>query len=204
LFESAIARIVSAVIPPFIPRHTGDSDRRQIFKKARRYNQAEEASAGDHMEPEIFIRPFRPADQSAAKALILEGLTERWGFRDPVKNPDLDDIAASYARGVFLVAELGERLVGTGAMLPGTEGTAEICRMSVARARRRQGIGGAILGRLVENARAAGYRKLILETTSTWEDAVAFYRKHGFRRTHVREGDTYFVLELNPRPASVV
>jgi GNAT superfamily N-acetyltransferase len=156
------------------------------------------------MNPDIFIRPFQPEDQAAAKSLVIEGLAERWGFRDPCKNPDLDDIAASYARGVFLVAVIGDRIVGTGAMVPRAEDTAEIRRMSVARPYRRQGIGGAILHRLLEAARSAGYRKLILETTSTWEDAVAFYQKHGFRRTHVREGDTFFALELNPGQASMV
>jgi ribosomal protein S18 acetylase RimI-like enzyme len=156
------------------------------------------------METDIRIRPFQPEDQAAAKALVIDGLAERWGFRDPFKNPDLDDISASYAGGVFLVAVLGDRIVGTGAMVPHSEDTAEICRMSVARAHRRQGIGGAILRRLLEAAQAAGFRKLILETTSTWKDAVAFYQKNGFRRTHVREGDTYFIRELNPGRASVV
>jgi GNAT superfamily N-acetyltransferase len=156
------------------------------------------------MDPDILIRPFHPEDQAAAKTLVIEGLAERWGFRDPCKNPDLDDIAASYAGGVFLVAVIGDRIVGTGAMVPRAEDTAEIRRMSVARPYRRQGIGGAILHRLLEAALSAGYRKLILETTSTWEDAVAFYRKHGFRRTHIREGDTFFALKLNPGQASMV
>ncbi len=74
--------------------------------------------------------------------------------------------------------------------------------MSVARAERRRGIGSAVLGRLLANARAAGFRRIILETTSTWVEAVAFYQKHGFRVTHVREGDMYFALDLSPGGAS--
>ena len=150
------------------------------------------------------IRLFRPEDQAAAKTLILEGLIERWGFRDPFKNPDLDDIAASFAGGVFRVAVLDGRIVGTGALRPFQDDTAEICRMSVARGLRRRGIGGAILRVLLADARSAGYRRIILETTSTWEDAVAFYRKHGFRATHSKEGDTYFLLELRPASPSMV
>ena len=45
---------------------------------------------------EILIRPFQLKDQDAAKALILSGMKEHWGFIDPTKNPDLDDIATYY------------------------------------------------------------------------------------------------------------
>lgn len=156
------------------------------------------------MPDELIIRSFQPEDQTAVKMLILEGLKDHWGTIDPLKNPDLDDIGSSYARGFFRVAVLDGRIVGTGALLPRADGSAEIVRMSIARPCRRRGIGGAILRRLMEDARSAGARKIVLETTSTWKDAAAFYQKHGFRITHFREGDTYFVLELNPPSASVV
>lgn len=156
------------------------------------------------MNSDLTIRSFQPKDQTAAKALILEGLRERWGTIDPLKNPDLDDIAVSYAGGWFRVAAIGGRIVGTGALVPRAEGVSEIRRMSVRRDLRRRGIGGAILRRLIEDARSAGCRTVILETTSTWTDATDFYRKHGFRVTHHQGGDTYFLLELNPAPPSVV
>ena len=156
------------------------------------------------MITDLAIRPFQPEDQSAVKALILAGLEERWGTIDPAKNPDLDEIAVSYAGGFFRVAEMDGRIVGTGALVPRAEGESEIRRMSVARDLRRRGIGGAILDRLIGDAQASGCRRIILETTSTWEDAVAFYRKRGFGITHRQGGDTYFLRELNPGPASVV
>jgi GNAT superfamily N-acetyltransferase len=153
---------------------------------------------------ELDIRSFQPEDQDAVKALVLEGLGERWGAIDPTKNPDLTDIAASYAGGFFRVAEINGRIIGTGALIPRGAGVSEIRRMSVERGFRRRGIGGAILRRLIEDARTSGCRRIILETTSTWQDAAAFYRKHGFRVTHHQGGDTYFLLELNPGPSSVV
>jgi GNAT superfamily N-acetyltransferase len=143
----------------------------------------------------LLIQPFQPEDQAEAKALILEGLGERWGSIDPERNPDLNDIGSAYAGAVFLVGCLGGRIVATGALVP-RGGVAEIVRMSVARDLRRQGIGSALLRRLLEEARAAGLQKIILETTSTWADAIAFYKRHGFRPTHVRGGDTYFALDL--------
>ena len=152
--------------------------------------------------PDLSIRPFRPEDQAAAKALILEGLKEHWGSIDPQRNPDLDDIAASYAGGFFLVAALGGIIVATGGLIPRAPGAAEIARMSVARAERRRGIGSAVLCRLLEEAKAAGYQKIILETTATWDEAIAFYQSHGFRFTHLRGGDTFFALDLSPMDAS--
>ena len=164
--------------------------------------------------PRVTIRPFERRDQAAAKALILEGLVEHWGALDPTLNPDLDDIAASYAAGCFLTAWQnaspsvggseggeGERLVGTGAILPEivddeAEGTARVARMSVARDCRRQGIGRALLDALCAAARDAGYRRLVLETTATWQGVIDFYQTYGFRALGVREGDMHFEMDL--------
>jgi putative acetyltransferase len=156
------------------------------------------------MTADLTIRPFQPEDQAAAKDLILAGLRERWKNLDPSRNPDLDDIAASYQPGAFLVAFLDGRLVGTGALIPHGEGVSEIRRMWVARELRRRGIGGAILRRLIEDARASGSRAVVLETTTAWIDAVAFYLKKGFAVTHRLAGDTYFRRELDPASASMV
>jgi putative acetyltransferase len=144
----------------------------------------------------ITITPFHPADQAEIKELILYGLVEHWGFLDPTKNPDLDDIAASYRGATFLVARLGDAIVGTGALVPRRDGSAEIVRMSVAPQHRRSGIGRRILEALIEQARAQGFRQVILETTSTWSEVIEFYLRCGFRITHTQEGDVYFEMAL--------
>lgn len=144
----------------------------------------------------LTIRPFCPADQEAVKALILAGLREHWGVLDPALNPDLNDIAASYADAVFLTAWVGDDLVGVGALIHEAAGVARIVRMSVARERRRLGVGQAILRQLCEHARSAGYCRVVLETTSTWDDAIAFYERFGFRRIGTWDGDTHFALAL--------
>jgi adenylate cyclase class IV/GNAT superfamily N-acetyltransferase len=146
------------------------------------------------------IRPFQPADQAAAKRLILAGLEEHWGALDLSLNPDLDDIAATYAGGLFLTAWDGGELVGTGALIRESANAARIARMSVARNRRRSGIGRAILNQLRQAAVDQGYGCIVLETTATWHDAVAFYIRNGFAPTHVSEGDIHFTLELTGRP----
>jgi len=145
---------------------------------------------------EIVIQPFRPEDQPAAQTLILTGLEEHWGRLDPTKNPDLDDIASAYANATFLVAWQGDALIGTGALIGDVDGVARIVRMSVARHARRRGIGTLILQHLCERARATGHRQIMLETTSTWEDAIAFYERNGFQVIGSHDGDTHFALDL--------
>ncbi|PJF46481.1 MAG: GNAT family N-acetyltransferase [Candidatus Thermofonsia Clade 3 bacterium] len=145
---------------------------------------------------DLVIARFTPADQPEAQALILAGMEERWGALDPSLNPDLNDIAKNYAGGIFLVARWEGQLVGTGALLPEGERTGRIVRMSVARSHRCRGIGARILQALLDEARSRGYRTIVLETTETWDDAIAFYLKHGFRIVARRDGEVHFALTL--------
>jgi ribosomal protein S18 acetylase RimI-like enzyme len=41
-----------------------------------------------------------------------------------------------------------------------------------------------------------GLRSLVLETTETWQEAVAFYQGFGFQETHRKDGDVYLKLEI--------
>jgi GNAT superfamily N-acetyltransferase len=144
----------------------------------------------------VGIRPFRTEDQAAARELILAGMVEYWGFLDRTRNPDLDDIATTYADGVFVCAWCGDELVGTGALVPEREGAGRIVRMSVATHLRRRGIGTKILQYLCDQARSLGYRELVLETTAWWEDAIAFYECQGFRRVGSLPGEAQFEKRL--------
>jgi GNAT superfamily N-acetyltransferase len=152
--------------------------------------------SGSH-SAEVNIRPFRAEDQAACKTLILAGLEEHWGVLDPTLNPDLNDLAAAFCTGCFLTAWMGSELVGTGGFLPVGEGCVQIVRMSVRRERRRAGTARRILSALLRDARARGIRRVVLETTDTWQDAVGFYLANGFRITHHQDGDVYFELELD-------
>ena len=151
-------------------------------------------------ESEIMIQFFQPADQRAARELILSGLQEHWGELNGQLNPDLDDISTNYAGSVFLVAKLGKRIIGTGALIPRSKTMAEIVRMSVASDMRRQRVGTRILQRLVEEANQLGFKRIILETTASWKEVVAFYEGFGFRRIHDCSGsygvDAYFALDI--------
>jgi putative acetyltransferase len=145
---------------------------------------------------DITILPFQPEYQSEVKNLVLAGLAEHWGTLDPTKNPDLDDIGFTYAYAVFLVAWQNNKIIGTGALVPKSNGTAEIVRISVAANMRRKGIGRKILQGLCEQAKLDGYKRLVLETTETWYEVVEFYKQFGFQITHYLDGDVYFSLEI--------
>ena len=153
-------------------------------------------------EDSILIRPFRPTDQTQTRKLILAGLKEHWGVLDPAFNHDLKDITHNYAEAVFLVAEdtKAQRIVGSGALVPhATEiGVAEIVRMSVDKALRRSGLGTRLLQALIDQARDLGLQRVILETTETWQEVIAFYQRFGFQITHHKDGDMYFAFELTP------
>ena len=147
---------------------------------------------------QILVREFRAADQAQVRRLVLLGLQEHWGKLDRTLNQDLNDVGKHYADAVFLVAEvLGEqRIVGTGALLQRGKGVGEIVRMSVSAAMRRHGLGTQMLGALVNRARSMGLRQVILETTETWHEVIAFYVRFGFRITHHQDGDVYFAFDL--------
>ena len=144
----------------------------------------------------IVILPFQPKHQAEAKELILAGLAEHWGTLDPTKNPDLNDIGSSYSKGLFLVALQDNKVIGTGAIAPRSNDAAEIVRMSVATTMRRNGIGKMILAELCEHAKSNSYKRVILETTETWQEAIEFYKRFGFQITHYLDGDVYFALDL--------
>ena len=134
------------------------------------------------MTSPVLVRPFRPDDQVAVRRLILDGLGEHFGVVDEGINSDLDGIAATYADATFLVAELGTQIAGTGALVYEGDGIARIVRMSVRKEQRRCGIATAILARLLDEARASGYRQAVLET-GFWRDSIGFYKSRGFRET---------------------
>lgn len=58
------------------------------------------------------------------------------------------------------------------------------------------GVGGAVVAALVERARAAGARKVFLETEDRNEAARRFYRRHGF----ADEASTWLSRELRADP----
>lgn len=83
---------------------------------------------------------------------------------------EMDDMDAAC---LHALAWLDGRAVGTGRLLP----DGHIGRMAVLGESRALGVGGAILERLVQEARRLGMREVVL---SAQTHAIGFYRRHGF------------------------
>jgi ribosomal protein S18 acetylase RimI-like enzyme len=86
--------------------------------------------------------------------------------------------------------------VAAGTLVPDTEAIGKLVRMSVAKASRGQGIGKRLVAHLLDEARSRGYRRVVLETTDDWQDAIGLYRACGFQTEGFRDGDIHMYLDL--------
>ena len=84
-------------------------------------------------------------------------------------------------RGRLLVAREGSEVVGVGALKPVDATVVEVKRMYVRPQARGQGLGRAILERLLADARTIGYQVARLETAIFMREAHALYRSLGFQ-----------------------
>jgi GNAT superfamily N-acetyltransferase len=124
----------------------------------------------------VLILPYRFADKSEILALQENSDVDLSAAVPENFYSDLDNIPTAYAGGVFLVAELNDRIVGMGGLLS----TGEIVRMRVHTEHRRQGIATDILAKLVDWAREIGMRRVFLHTQEEQVAAQQLYITQGF------------------------
>jgi DNA-binding MarR family transcriptional regulator len=84
-------------------------------------------------------------------------------------------------RGEALIAYLGDEPVGCGAIRLHPDRVAEIKRVWVAPRARGVGMGGRLLAELESRARAHGARIARLDTNRALREAIAMYRRAGYR-----------------------
>lgn len=83
--------------------------------------------------------------------------------------------------GEILFAELNSEIVGTCALVKIDEFTYELCKMAVKESQRGKQIGRKLLDAAMEKAKSKGVKRLVLITDPILKDAVALYRKNGFK-----------------------
>ena len=93
----------------------------------------------------------------------------------------LDPEEVSGGRGAFLIAYHGETPVGCAAVRLLDAETGELKRMYVSPAARGQRIGRRLVAALEAEALALGVRRLVLETGTRQDAALALYQATGFR-----------------------
>lgn len=141
-------------------------------------------------EPAFRVRPARPADVRAIRALVEPYASERillakeWvGYYESVQEFLVAEAGAADDGAVASeVADEGPvaPVVGCGALHVMWQDLAEIRTLAVDRSWRGRGVGHALLDALVERARDLGLRRLFCLTFE-----VDFFTAHGF---HVIDG----------------
>ena len=117
---------------------------------------------------------------------------------------DIADIEAAYINrgGVFEIVEDADgNLLGTVGLYPLDAETVELRKMYFDRKLRGRGVGKMMLERMIAAAKAAGFKRIYLETASVLKTAVALYEKYGFQPTaegiHSARCDAAYFLELD-------
>lgn len=145
-----------------------------------------------------------PADRDAeAIAFLRRVFYDELRFTpDPALDRDFDGLTAHYrrARGELWIADHEGAIVATTAVLDLGGEDAELKRMFVAGALRGRGLGKRLLERATDHARAAGFRRLVLDSTRDMRAALALYAAAGFREipdyNGNRRADVFMALDL--------
>jgi GNAT superfamily N-acetyltransferase len=95
---------------------------------------------------------------------------------------------------VLLIAILEDQIVACGGLQLEFDSTLHIARMSTKPEFRGCGLAQLILEQLIKEARDRGFKRLLLETNSTWGNAMQVYEKAGFTKTRVYMFDSSLEL----------
>jgi ribosomal protein S18 acetylase RimI-like enzyme len=124
-----------------------------------------------------------PDDRTTVEALFREyvsSLAEDISFQNV--DEELGTLPGKYARpgGVVLIARDGAEPAGAVAYRMVEPGVCEMKRLYVRPAFRGTGLGRELANELIEDARAQGYRTMLLDTLASMASARALYRDLGF------------------------
>ncbi|WP_142829664.1 GNAT family N-acetyltransferase [Planococcus soli] len=150
--------------------------------------------ASERIQIHRITEPF----EEQARAVVLKGLEERFGFIDPKYNPDLKSIVLSYSgqRAVFLVGIYKDRVICTGAVSMEALSVGRVERMSVLKEYRRTGVAKGMIHSLESWAKENGYQQLVLETNNDWQSSIDFYKNRRYS-IYLNDGKcSHFVKEL--------
>ena len=124
-----------------------------------------------------------PDDRADVEALFREyvsSLAEDISFQNV--SDELTGLPGKYARptGVVLIARDGAQAAGAVGYRMVEPGVAEMKRLYVRPAFRSSGLGRELANELIEDARARGYRTMLLDTLASMSSARSLYRDLGF------------------------
>jgi putative acetyltransferase len=132
------------------------------------------------MSADIIIRPIRSSEIKWAKKVIIAGCREIFET-EPADFGDMENLSGySPPGGIFLVLVDRGTIVGTGAVRAIDPHVCELKRMWLLPDYRGKGLGRRLAELLIDFARAAGYRRMLLDTDPRQTAALRLYQKLGF------------------------
>ncbi len=139
----------------------------------------------------VEFRSYRPSDATILPELFMRALRSVYPDAEfGTWTDDLSDIEATYLRGGDVIVGIeGDRIVAMGAIKPVDASTVEMKRVAVDPNHHGQGLGQALLGAIEARARALGFKRMILDTTSKQVAARRLYDKNGYRQIDRRMVD---------------
>ncbi|HXJ88028.1 MAG TPA: GNAT family N-acetyltransferase [Candidatus Binatia bacterium] len=148
-------------------------------------NISKNSSVSSALKDFVFFQAESPAQIAHARELFLE-YAESLGFSLCFQNFDkeLASLPGDYwpPDGRLLLAEYGGQLAGCVALHKLEDGICEMKRLYLRPDFRGKGLGRALAGRIISEARQIGYQRMRLDTIEpVMKDAVAMYRRIGFR-----------------------
>jgi len=126
----------------------------------------------------------RPEHLALVRALFREyASTLGFNLHFQAFDEELATLPGEYAppRGCLLLAWQDKDAVGCAGIRPWSADTAELKRLYVQPKARALGLGRALAEAALAHARAAGYRRVRLDSLPTMERALALYRDLGFQ-----------------------
>ena len=142
----------------------------------------------------MLVRSFQSSDSKAFADLNLMWIEEEFEIeesdREQLHDPQNSIIAKG---GRIIVAEIDGEVCGCGAVLPAHiqpvpgKHYVEIVKMAAKKGMRGHGIGGAVMAKLLEEARALNADGIWIETSDKLAAANRLYRSSGFRELRDEE-----------------
>ena len=131
---------------------------------------------------EVEILDFVPKYRNYFKTLNYEWLEKYFKVEDLDKKILTDPEKEIIQKGGFIFfARIGDKIVGTTALLRVNETTYELNKMAVNEKEQGQQAGRKLLDTAVNRAKEMGANKIVLKTDNRLRNAVNLYRKLGFK-----------------------
>lgn len=130
------------------------------------------------------IREAVDKDSEGIKSVVFEVLEEYGLSPDPTSTDlDLDSIEEYYHQngGFFGVVEENGAIVATVGIYKVDSSTCELRKMYVLPNQRGRGLGKALMDFSIKKAKELGFSRIILETATPLREAIALYKKYGFK-----------------------